>query len=607
MFESAALRIGCCALLMGMRWVGAHADVDLSGTWGQKIHEDFEERIVGPAIGDFTGLPINAAARRRAESWDDGYWSAPEHQCEAAPADYAPHGPGSLRVWSEVDLKTQRLVAWHVVYLWHTPHRVIWMDARPHPPEGTRHTWMGFSTGRWVGDTLVVKTTHLKSGWIRRNGVPHSDEAALTEYWMRHGDYLTIVSVLEDPIYLTAPFVRSATFALNLGYEIGGYTCSPKVESDLPRGFVAHHLPGTNGALKEYAVKKGLPPEATDGGEETLYPEYARRLAGLTASALYPASVTVAKPLDHPQHRNAREPRTSSSAEVTVLPVRGAVFALLSATGNTTVQLGEDGVLVVDPQRAELSEAILAAIRKLSSKPIRTIVDTSADPMMSGGNETVAKAGRSIGPDAAFFAVEGGSASIYAHENVLLAMSPSVAGATPRDPAAWPTDTYFSAATELFFNDEAIDIRHEPAAHSDGDSLVYFRRSDVISTGEILSLVGYPHIDLSHGGSINGVIDALNGILEITVPERSEEGGTLVVPGNGRLCDVYELVSYRDMLTVIRDDIRALMKKGLTLQQIQAEHPTAGYDGRFGREGEPWTPERFVETVYRSLSSEAGA
>jgi len=458
----------------------------------------------------------------------------------------------------------------------------------------------------------------MKAGWIRRNGVPHSDRATLTEYWMRHGDYLTIVSVLEDPVYLTAPFVRSATFALNLGYELGGYTCSSKEESDLPRGFVAYHLSGTNAALKEYAVKAGLPPEATDGGEETLYPEYARKLAGLSTSAINQATTLTAKPLNHPHHDLAGGPphgdhhnstvfgSIDSAADVTILPVRGDVFALMSSTGNTTVQVGDDGVLVVDPQRAELSQAILAAIAKLSSKPIRTIIDTSADVLMTGGNEAVAKAGRSIGPDAAFFAVEGNSASIYAHENVLLSMSPSVAGAVARGAAAWPTDTYFSPATELFFNNEAIDIRHEPAAHSDGDSVVYFRRSDVVSTGEVFSLVGYPHIDLTHGGSINGVIEALNKILEITVPERSEEGGTLVVPGNGRLCDAYEVVSYRDMLTIIRDEISAMMKKGLNLPQIQATHPTEGYDGRFGREGEPWTPERFVETVYRSLSSEAG-
>lgn len=591
----------------------AEADVDLSGSWGQKIHEDFEERVIGPSIGDYTGLPINRAARLRAESWDDGYWSVPEHQCEAAPADYAPHAPGSMRVWSEVDLKTQQLLAWHVVYLWHTPYRTIWMDGRSHPPAGALHTWMGFSTGNWVGDTLVVTTTHLKAGWIRRNGVPRSDLGTLTEYWTRHGNYLTVVSVAEDPVYLTAPLVRSSTWALNLGYEIGGYSCAAKVENDLPKGFVAYHLPGTNTALGEFAAKRDLSRVAAEGGESTMYPEFIHqmadeRIAGVTphAAASTPSraksSLSRRRPTINLSTSAGTEPPVGS---IEVLPVRDNVVVLMSPAGNTTVQIGDDGVLVVDPQRAILSDSILSTIRKLSSKPIRYVVNTSADLENSGGNEEIANAGRTIGPDAAFFATEAGGASIYAHENVLRAMS-SARGSAARDAAAWPTDTYFTSATDIYFNSEAVHIAHLASAHSDGDSTVYFRRSDVISTGQVLSMSGYPNIDLEHGGSINGVVEALNRLVEIAVPERSEEGGTVLIPGRGRLCDHYDLVAYRDMITIIRDTVRDMRRKGMSLEQVQVARPTEAYDGRFGTDHGSWTTRQFVEAIYKSLPSGAG-
>jgi len=248
--------------------------VDLSGTWGQLLHEDRAERGAGPDFADYTGLPINDAARLRAESWDAAKWTVPEHQCEPHPADYAPHGPANLRMWSDVDVASQQVVAWHMTHSWMVTTRTIWMDGRPHPPPQARHTWMGFSTGHWEGDTLVVKTTHLKEGWIRRNGVPRSDRATLTEYFIRHGDYLTLVSVVEDPAYLTEPLMRTWNWVLNLGYQMAPYPCSARVETERPKGFVAHWLPGTNPQLKEFASKRKLPAEASRGGAATMYPDY---------------------------------------------------------------------------------------------------------------------------------------------------------------------------------------------------------------------------------------------------------------------------------------------------------------------------------------------
>jgi cyclase len=583
------------------------AHVDLSGNWGLKIHKDFKDLTDGLVIGDFSGIPINAAARLRAESWDDATWAVPEHQCDAVAADYAPYGLGSMRVWSEVDLKTQQLIAWHVVYAWQTPHRVIWMDARPHPSEGTLHTWMGFSTGEWVGDTLVVTTTHLKASWIRRNGVPRSDLGRLTEYWIRHGDYLTVVSVVEDPVYLTAPFIRSANFRLDVGFQLSPVTCSPKMENSLPRGFVAHHLPGTNAALQEF--QRTLPSGAAAGGEETTYPEFTGKSSGrvtpATDDTVRDAFAAQKTRRDRRHHQtpasiaHAVSEPSADSRKVEVLPVRANVFVLLTSAGNTTVQVGDDGILIADTQPAELSDSILNEIKRLSSKPIRNIINTSADSFSTGGNERISKAGQFIG----LYSPEARGASIHAHENVLRLMSSNANGRNADDAAAWPTDVFFTDSTELYFNGEAVEVLHLPSAHTDGDSIVYFRRSDIISSGGVFMTTGYPVIDLSRGGSINGEIEALNRIIEITVPERNEEGGTLVVPGRGRVCDEYDVVAYRDMITIIRDRIKDLIRRGMTLEQTQAARPTEDYDGRYGTERGPWTTTQFVEAVYRSLVS----
>lgn len=252
----------------------AFAQVDLSGTWAQRQHEDLPDRGAGPDFGDYTGLPINDAARFRAETWDSQKWSIPEHQCEPHPADYGPHGPANLVIERQLDPYNLKVNAWHVTVSWMTPKRTIWMDGRPRPSEDHPYTWQGFSSGKWVGDTLLVETTHLKEGWIRRNGIPRSDKGKLTEFWIRHGDYLTLVNVVEDPVYLTEPYVRTWNWVINLGYMTAPYTCYPRVEIDRPQGYVAHWLPGNNPMLNEFPDKYGLPKDVADGGAETLYPAY---------------------------------------------------------------------------------------------------------------------------------------------------------------------------------------------------------------------------------------------------------------------------------------------------------------------------------------------
>ena len=241
---------------------------------GQRFHEDLPERGGGPEIGDYTGLPVNDAARLRADSWTASKWTVPERQCEPHPADYGPRGPANLRIESEVDPISQDVTAWHVTVMWQLQHRTIYMDGRPHPPAHAPHSWQGFSTGAWEDGMLKVTTTHLKEGWVRRNGLPRSDKATLTEYFIRNDDYLTLVTVVDDPVYLTEPLVRTSDWVLDPGVQLSPFSCIPTIEIERPRGAVPHYLPGTNPYLAEYSEAHGLPFEASRGGAETMYPDY---------------------------------------------------------------------------------------------------------------------------------------------------------------------------------------------------------------------------------------------------------------------------------------------------------------------------------------------
>ena len=294
--------------------------------------------------------------------------------------------------------------------------------------------------------------------------------------------------------------------------------------------------------------------------------------------------------------------QAANSAEVHVLHVQGHVYMLVSPGGNVALQIGDDGVLLVDTSVAQASDKVLAAIRTLTDKPIRYIVNTHAHPDHTGGNENIAKAGATIGGGTIGAAFTPSGASILAHEQVLTRMSAPTGQKAPTPTEAWPTNTFFGPRKELFFNDEAIEILHQPAAHTDGDSLVFFRRSDVVSTGDVFVTTTYPVIDARWGGSIQGIIDALNRVLEITIPKHEQEGGTYVIPGHGRLCDEADVVEYRDMVTIVRDRVQDMVKRGLTLEQVKAARPTLEYDGRYGATTGAWTTDMFVEAVYRNLS-----
>jgi cyclase len=278
---------------------------------------------------------------------------------------------------------------------------------------------------------------------------------------------------------------------------------------------------------------------------------------------------------------------------------------LSGAAANITIQAGNDGVLLVDAGRAEMTDQILVEVKKLSDKSIRYIVDTSIGGEHTGGNERIAKEGETIaGGDVANLvsdAKEG--ATVFAHQNVLNRMVAPGGKEPPAPFGAQPTYTYRGRKKEIFLNDEPVQLLHAPAAHTDGDTLVFFRRSDVIATGDIFSITGYPVIDLARGGSIQGEIDALNQIIDLTIPSGKEEGGTMVVPGSGRLCDEADIAYYRDMVTIIRDRIQDMKQRGLTLEQVKSARPTSDYDPRWGAESGPWTTGMFVEAVYKSLGN----
>ena len=292
------------------------------------------------------------------------------------------------------------------------------------------------------------------------------------------------------------------------------------------------------------------------------------------------------------------------TVEVHVLHVQGNVYMLVGAGGNITVQIGDDGVLLVDTSYEQMSQKVVAAIRTLSNKPIRYIINTHVHEDHIGGNAPIAKLGATIAGGNMGAGANTGAA-IIAHENVLNRMSAPTGQQASSPSAAWPTDTFFTKKKELFFNGEAIEIIHQPSAHTDGDSIVFFRRSDVVSAGDLFLTTTFPVIDLQRGGNIHGIVEALNHILDITIPKDKQEGGTYVIPGHGRLCDEADVLEYRDMVTIVRDRIQDMVTTGMTLEQVKAARPTLDYDGRYGAKTGSWTTDMFIDAVYRNLSTKA--
>jgi cyclase len=293
---------------------------------------------------------------------------------------------------------------------------------------------------------------------------------------------------------------------------------------------------------------------------------------------------------------------------IEVLPVQGQVYLLVGAGANVVVQIGDEGVLVVDSGAPGQTDKVLAALRRLTTKPIRFLINTNPDPDHVAGNgglvrgEGGLRGPRPAGVGAANPQGQNFGLVTMAHENSVNHMVKGTAGLAPLTGDAVPSSTFFTPRKDFFSNGEPVQLLFQPQAHTDGDILVFFRKSDVVVTGDVFVTTNYPVFDTSRGGSIQGIIDALNNILDLTVPERNQMGGTRVIPGHGRICNEADVLEYRDMVTIIRDRVQALAKKGMTLAQVQAARVSLEYDGIYGGTTGPWTTAMFIEAVYRDVT-----
>ena len=307
------------------------------------------------------------------------------------------------------------------------------------------------------------------------------------------------------------------------------------------------------------------------------------------------------------QQPAAAQEQNFDDVVVQAFNVQADVYMLVGAGGNVTAQIGDDGVLVVDTQFTPMADKLLAEIARLSNnKPVRYVINTHVHGDHIGGNERFRRAGSSIVAGNVAFEIGGNEgAFILAHENAQRRMIQPEPGDAPVPSGGLPTDTFFDESDEVFFNGEAVELLHQPAAHTDGDVIVFFRKSDVISAGDIYRTTAYPFVDIARGGTINGILDGLNTIIDITVPRDKQEGGTMVIHGHGRISDEADVVEYRDMLTIIRNRIQFMIDDGMTLEQVKAARPTSDYDGRYSAESGSGAADAFIETVYTTLGGQS--
>jgi glyoxylase-like metal-dependent hydrolase (beta-lactamase superfamily II) len=423
----------------------------------------------------------------------------------------------------------------------------------------------------------------MKAGWLRRNGTPTSERARMLEYFTRFEDYLLVTTIIDDPVYFSEPFIRTTEylpterpapvlgdpFTRNDGPTF--YKCFPAEETTAGKYYVPHYLPGENELLDEFSEKYSVPRWAMAVGAATMYPEFASRLAPGGDRNI------VAAPGNAP-------PRDPGPDAIRSMHVKGRVWAIFGAGGNITVQIGDEGVLVVDTGTSETAADVREEIRRLAGdRPIRYVISTHFHADHTGGNVVLANE-----PEQ--------RAAILAHENVGLRLIE-----TGSEAGNLIMDTFYGDSKAIYFNGEPIEIIHVPSAHTDGDSLVFFRGSDVISAGDVISTTSFPSFNVEQGGSANGLLAALNRILDITVAETRGQGGTIVIPGHGRLYDETDVAEYRDMLTIIRDRIQSAIDDGDSLREVLRARPALDYSGIYDATGSPWTTDAFIEAIYRNL------
>ena len=599
-----------------------NSPLDLTGTWRWIPHEDERDRNPGAYPGDYRGLPLNDAARMRADTYDEEWNStSPLLQCRPRTPGYQPKGLDPMRIDKVVDPLSRQFLAYRVSYEKTPGDRMIWLDGRQRPSQYALHSWDGFSTGTFQGDTLEITTTHLKESFVRRNGVATSFRATVIEHVSLEEPYLEWTFTVIDPDYLTEPLVRSATYVRAPTLQLPPYPCQPEEYQPGEKYRVPHYLGGENPYLTESAVKYRTSLEGVRGGAETLYPEWQARSRTLSP----PAAQSTLKPVYSDastriaERADAQPPRPRVYDKVEALHVAGNVYLIAGAGGNIAVSAGGDGVIMVDSGAAAASERVLTAVRQIvqALRPpempdstssfgstwqgthafpdpmIRMIINTSSNPDHVGGNGNVRTSPmfRLLG-----YRDPSLSLQVLAHEAVQRRMVEAKAAEL-----LVPTDTYASAKYTMyrFMNNQAIQILHMPHAVTDGDSAVWFRRADVIVAGDVYNSDMYPPIDVDRGGSIDGEIEALDSLIDMCVTEFMSQGGTMIVPGHGWMSDAADVGYYRDMLMIIRDRIQAMIDEGMTLAQVKASKPTMDYDPEYGRE--PGVTSRFVEAVYRSL------
>jgi glyoxylase-like metal-dependent hydrolase (beta-lactamase superfamily II) len=496
-----------------------------------------------------------------------------------------------------------------------------------------------------IGQTLKVTTTHLKDGYLKRGGPQTSDMLTMTEFITRHDDILSILQVVDDPIYLDEPYVLSITYTYDPNAGPATENCSGSSFAEnggRDRHWVPHFLPGQNSGIGEFLkTQKWIPFEPIRGGVKTIYPEYRAVLE--KNAPVNTLTVPVSKSANDVAKRIAEQ--SPRDGQVHVMPVQGNVYMLIADGMNITASVGRDGIAIVNTGSAQMTDKVLTALSELAkqvvsapaantcfgancpgmpswsspyfnavvasprpARPIRYVINTSAAPEHVAGNEKLAASAnfRRAGGAAGFGGAArdiGTAATIVAHDGVLTAMSTPADKAAAAPEAAWPVDTFFDDFHKLseYVNGEPVILYHAKAANTDADSFVFFRHSEVIAAGNLFSTISYPLIDTTKGGTIQGVIDGLNRILDLSVAEYRSQGGTWIVPGRGRLSDTADVASYRNMLVMIRDRIRDLKKQGRTLEQVKTARPTLDFDGRYGSTTGPWTTSMFIEAVYKTL------
>src|SRR5262245_32462656 len=369
---------------------GSGAQPDLAGEWRKVGHEDVHERGGGPDPGEFWGIPVNDAARMRGDTYNAAWASASlVLRCRAHPTGYQQLAPDNRRITKEVDTIAREQICYRSLFRETPGERMIWMDGRPHPSEYYAHSWEGFSTGQWNGDTLTITSTHLKESFMRRNGTPASFRRTVTEHVSLDEPYITWVIVVHDPDYLTEPLVRSVTYVRAPNFEVGAYPCASQTEeyhlNEVAKYRMPHYLTGENPYLTEVAVKYKVPLEGVRGGAETTYPSWRAKGMGLSV----PTAESALKPV-----YNDESTRIAERADIQPLPppnydkiealhAGGNVYMIAGAGGNVVAQAGGDGIVLIDSGAAPAADRLIALIPQLVPAPRPPVLRESASPFAS--------------------------------------------------------------------------------------------------------------------------------------------------------------------------------------------------------------------------------